>query len=94
MPLFEMRDVVYRKPTETDVRLLDGADLAIYEGEFVLMIGANGSGKSTSALCCPRLSPAPLVFPSARTGARGDHAKLPPSASSRVEQTAPLLRKT
>ncbi len=47
-PLIELRDVrrVYGRG-EAEVRALDGVDLAIERGEFVAVMGASGSGKST-----------------------------------------------
>jgi putative ABC transport system ATP-binding protein len=47
-PLIELRDVskVYGAG-DTEVRALDGATLSIGPGEFVAVIGASGSGKST-----------------------------------------------
>jgi putative ABC transport system ATP-binding protein len=47
-PWFELREI--RKIYGTgaaEVRALDGVDLSIYPGEFVAVMGASGSGKST-----------------------------------------------
>jgi len=48
-PVVEFRGIekVYGRG-EYAVRALDGVDLAIYPGEFVSIMGASGSGKSTS----------------------------------------------
>ena len=48
VPLVELRDVtkVYGAG-ESEVRALDGASLRIDDGEFVAVMGASGSGKST-----------------------------------------------
>jgi putative ABC transport system ATP-binding protein len=47
-PAFRMRGVtkVYVMG-EVEVRALDGVDLDLYPGEFVVLLGASGSGKST-----------------------------------------------
>lgn len=47
-PLLEFRGVskVYGRG-ESEVRALDGVDFVIHSGEFVAVIGASGSGKST-----------------------------------------------
>ncbi|MEM9693600.1 MAG: ABC transporter ATP-binding protein, partial [Myxococcota bacterium] len=47
-PWFELRDIhkVYGRGV-SEVRALDGIDLTIYPGEFVAVMGASGSGKST-----------------------------------------------
>jgi len=49
IPVVEFRGIekVYGRG-EYAVRALDGVDLAIYPGEFVSIMGASGSGKSTS----------------------------------------------
>jgi energy-coupling factor transport system ATP-binding protein len=46
--IVEARDVHFRYEGQ-EREALAGIDLALYEGEFVAMIGANGSGKSTFA---------------------------------------------
>lgn len=47
-PLIELRNVhrVYGEG-ESEVRALDGVDLRIDRGEFVMVVGSSGSGKST-----------------------------------------------
>ena len=48
-PLIELRDVykIYGEGLESEVRALDGVSVRIMRGEFVAIIGASGSGKST-----------------------------------------------
>jgi putative ABC transport system ATP-binding protein len=47
-PLLELRQVFKRYGAgESEVRALDGVDLRIERGEFVAIMGASGSGKST-----------------------------------------------
>jgi len=47
-PVFRMRGVTKIYPMgEVEVRALDGVDLELSGGEFVVLLGASGSGKST-----------------------------------------------
>lgn len=47
-PLIEFKEVTKEYPIgETTVKALDGVDLSISEGEFVVILGASGAGKST-----------------------------------------------
>jgi len=47
-PVFRMRGVTKIYPMgEVAVRALDGVDLELFGGEFVVLLGASGSGKST-----------------------------------------------
>jgi putative ABC transport system ATP-binding protein len=47
-PLIEIQGLVRVYGSgELDVRALDGVDLTVHEGEFVAVMGASGSGKST-----------------------------------------------
>ena len=49
MGLIEIRDLykIYAEGMENEVRALDGVSLSIDYGEFVAIVGASGSGKST-----------------------------------------------
>ncbi len=49
MGLIEIRDLykIYAEGEENEVRALDGVSLSIDYGEFVAIVGASGSGKST-----------------------------------------------
>lgn len=48
-PLIEMKEIIkrYNIGTESEIEILHGIDLKIYEGEFVAVVGESGSGKST-----------------------------------------------
>lgn len=46
-PLYEMRGITFRIPMDFDVILFNNMNFQIYPGEFVVMIGGNGAGKST-----------------------------------------------
>src|SRR3972149_4219025 len=47
-PVLQMRGVTKVYPMgEVEVRALDGVDLELFAGEFVVLLGASGSGKST-----------------------------------------------
>ena len=49
MGLIEIKDLykIYAEGEENEVRALDGVSLSIDYGEFVAIVGASGSGKST-----------------------------------------------
>lgn len=49
MALIEIKDLykIYSEGNENEVRALDGVSLSIDYGEFVAIVGASGSGKST-----------------------------------------------
>src|SRR5690242_20925125 len=49
VPLLEIRSVrkSFRKPDGSELRVLDGVELTLREGEIVGLLGRSGSGKST-----------------------------------------------
>lgn len=49
-PLVEMKDVKldYRLSTGTSISVLEGMNLSLYSGEIVALLGASGTGKSTT----------------------------------------------
>ena len=48
-PLIEMKEIIkaYNIGLESEIEILHGIDLKIYEGDFVAIVGESGSGKST-----------------------------------------------
>jgi len=48
-PLLEVRAIrkSFRKPDGTELRVLDGVELVLREGEIIGLLGRSGSGKST-----------------------------------------------
>ena len=41
------REVVFSPPGQPELKILNGADLHVKQGEFLAIVGANGTGKST-----------------------------------------------
>ncbi|MDR1943585.1 MAG: ATP-binding cassette domain-containing protein [Synergistaceae bacterium] len=54
VPIFSLRGVGYSYPGASS-SALDGVDLEVSGGEWVALVGANGSGKSTMAKICNAL---------------------------------------
>lgn len=46
-PLLELRNVSYQVPMNYDVHIFKDMNFKVYPGEFVIVIGGNGAGKST-----------------------------------------------
>lgn len=51
----EFRNVHFRYPARTDVRILNGLNLKIKAGETIALVGSSGSGKSTCLQLIQRL---------------------------------------
>jgi ATP-binding cassette subfamily B protein len=51
----EMRSVGFAYPARRDVKVIDGVDLTLNEGELVALVGPSGAGKSTVAALIGRL---------------------------------------
>ena len=48
IPLIQVKNLVREFPAgDTNIRILHGLDLTLYQGEMVAIIGQSGSGKST-----------------------------------------------
>jgi NitT/TauT family transport system ATP-binding protein len=60
MPLLDVRGVrkSFRKPDGSELRVLDGVELTLRDGEIVGLLGRSGSGKSTLLRLIAGLSPA------------------------------------
>lgn len=49
VPVLELRNVTYTVPMNYSKKVFSGLDFSIYRGQFILLIGENGAGKSTGA---------------------------------------------
>lgn len=47
VPLLELRNIQYQLPMNFSVHLFNDLNFKVYPREFVVIIGANGAGKST-----------------------------------------------
>lgn len=47
MPLLEMRNINYQVPMNFDLQLFTDMNFKVFSGEFVIIVGENGAGKST-----------------------------------------------
>jgi len=91
MALFEIENLTYFYP-ESCVPALEGVDLSIFEGEFLLIVGGSGSGKTTLAKFLAGLL---LDFYGGKIGGRaayrgidmiGDRRRVPPGEIGMVFQ--------
>lgn len=58
VPLLRLEDVYYNLPMDFENVVFKSLNFSVYPGEFIVVTGQNGSGKSTGR-CTPQL---PLSF--------------------------------